>query len=286
MGVDDHLGRKGADAVSRAADTAEGAMENAQDSKTVRTIARAGFVASGLIHLLIGTIALGVALGRPGQADQSGALAQLASRPGGAFLLWGGFIACGVLGLYMATEAILGRKHLERGERWKKRLKAAGQALVFGALSATFGAFALGQPSDSSQKSRTLSAELMSSPGGTILLVAIGAALIIAGGTYAFVGVTRRYEKALHGKPSGLAGDAFTVLGVFGYCAKAVALAALGLLLIIADFQHDPSQAGGLDSALKASLDRPFGVWILAAVGLGLIAYGIFSLFRARYQRL
>ncbi|MCA4134307.1 DUF1206 domain-containing protein [Arthrobacter sp. M4] len=280
----DQVSGKGA--ASRAADTAEDAVEDAQESKTVRTLARSGFVATGLIHLLIGAIALGVALGKPGQADQSGAVGQLAKTPAGSVLVWCCLVACAVLALYMASEALVGGRHLGKSERLKKRLKAAGQALVFAAAASTFGSFALGHPTNTSEKSRAFSAQLMSNPAGTVLLAAIGAALIIAGGAYVFLGVTLRYQKALRGKPSGLPGDAFTVLGVFGYCAKGVALAAVGLLVIVATFQHDPSQQGGLDAALKAFMDQPFGVWVLAGVGLGLIAYGVFSLFRARYQRL
>jgi len=111
-------------------------------------------------------------------------------------------------------------------------------------------------------------------------------ALLAAAGTYVFLGITRRYEKNLRGKPSGALGDAFTVLGVVGYCAKGVALGAVGLLILIATAEHDPSQQGGLDSALKAFLKQPFGGWVLGFVSLGLMAYGVYSLFRSRYQRL
>lgn len=271
---------------SRAADAVEGAVEDAADSLVVHAIARAGFIATGLIHFLVGVIAVRIASGRSGEADQSGALAQLALTPLGRVLLTVCFVACGVLAAYMALQVFLGWRGHQSATRLKKRLKAAGQAIVFGAASAAFGSFALGQPENSGEKSRNFSAVLMSTAPGTFLLYAAGIALLVAGGVYLFLGVTRRYEKSLRGKPAGTAGHAFTALGVFGYCAKGLALAAVGLLIVIATAQHDPAQSGGLDAALKAFLDQRYGVWILASVGLGLMAYGVFSLFRSRYQQL
>ncbi|GAA4048978.1 DUF1206 domain-containing protein [Arthrobacter methylotrophus] len=285
MGNDDHS-NKARSAVSRGADSVGDAVDDAKDSPTVRAVARAGFVALGLIHLLIGVIALGIALGSSGQADQSGAVGQMAATPGGVVLLWAGLMACGVLALYMASDAVMGWSGGGSSKPWMNRLKAAGQAVVFAVAAVTFGSFALSHPSSSSDKSRSATADLMSSTPGTVLLVIIGVALLAAAGTYVFLGITRKYEKNLRGKPSGALGDAFTVLGVVGYCAKGVALGAVGLLILIATAAHDPSQQGGLDSALKAFLKQPFGGWVLVFVSLGLMAYGVFSLFRSRYQRL
>jgi hypothetical protein len=284
MGADDHTNKAG-NAVSRGADSVGDAVDDARDSRTVRVVARTGFVALGLIHLLIGIIALGIALGASGQADQSGAIGQMAATPGGVVLLWAGLIACGVLALYMASDAVMGWSG-GSSKPWMNRLKAAGQAIVFAVAAVTFGSFALSRPSSSSEKSRSTSADLMSSTPGTVLLLVIGVALLAAAGTYVFMGITRKYEKNLRGKPSGALGDAFTVLGVVGYCAKGVALGAVGVLILIATAAHDPSQQGGLDSALKAFLKQPFGGWVLVFVSLGLMAYGVYSLFRSRYQRI
>ncbi|MEZ2391255.1 DUF1206 domain-containing protein [bacterium RCC_150] len=249
-------------------------------------MARAGFVAIGLVHFLVGAISLQIALGQPGQADQAGAIAQVAATPGGGVLLWAGLITCAALALYLASDAVMGWSGRSKAKKYEKRLRSAGQAVVFAVVAVTFGSFALGHPGNSSEKSRSATADLMSSTAGTILLVVIGAVLLGAAATYIFLGVTRKYEKSLRGRPTGLPGDVFTVLGVFGYCAKGVALGAVGLLILVATSVHDPSQQGGLDAALKAFLDQPFGSWVVGGIGLGLMAYGIFSLFRSRYQEM
>ncbi|MFD1214809.1 DUF1206 domain-containing protein, partial [Arthrobacter sp. GCM10027362] len=55
-----------------------GAAQRAEQSRPFEIMARCGWAANGLLHLLIGVIALRLAFGRSGEADQSGAAAQLA----------------------------------------------------------------------------------------------------------------------------------------------------------------------------------------------------------------
>ena len=59
------------------------ATQIAQNSVFER-FARAGYVVSGLLHLAIGYLAIRIAVGSGGgSADQSGALAAVAAKPGG-----------------------------------------------------------------------------------------------------------------------------------------------------------------------------------------------------------
>ena len=60
-----------------------GVVDKATDSKAFEYTARAGFAASGVLHLLVAFIILRIAFGSGGNADQSGALATLAKQPGG-----------------------------------------------------------------------------------------------------------------------------------------------------------------------------------------------------------
>ena len=45
----------------------------------------------------------------------------------------------------------------------------------------------------------------------------------------------------------------------------------------------DPAEATGLDGALRTVLDAPFGRFLLTLVALGIAAFGVFCLIRARY---
>jgi hypothetical protein len=46
---------------------------------------------------------------------------------------------------------------------------------------------------------------------------------------------------------------------------------------------YDPDKASGLDGALRTVLDVPFGKILLTLVAIGLVAFGVFCFFRARY---
>jgi Na+/proline symporter len=60
----------------------------------------------------------------------------------------------------------------------------------------------------------------------------------------------------------------------------------IGIFLIVAAVKNNPQDAKGLDSALIALVQQPFGPWLLGLVALGLIAYGVYSFVEARYRRL
>ena len=257
---------------------ADGA-EDAADSKPFIIAARAGYVAAGLLHILIGVIAVRVASGGSGSPDQAGAMSSLASTPFGGILLW----AC-ALALFLLSEVFFPPQRLDGKEDVIYRLKNGGKAVVYAAIGIGFAQYALGGGGGGSTQST--SAALMASPAGPALLLAIGVGILIVAGYFVYSGVTQKFEEHLSGKPSGSTGKAITMLGTIGYVAKGIALGVLGILVITATVTHDPEKSSGLDGALKSLQEQPFGVYILGAVALGLIAYGVFMVVRSRYQRM
>ncbi len=268
------------------ADRASDAAEEAVNSRGFELAARAGYVAAGILHLLIGVIAFGLARGGSGSADQSGAIGRLAGSPGGTLLLWFCFIGCLALALFQLATTVFGTKTLRDREKLKARLKSGGQAAVYAAIGVTFGRYALGGSSNSSSSTRSLSATLMSNPAGSALLLAVGTGILMVGGYFVYSGATRRFRRNLSGLPAGRPGTAVVVLGTVGYIAKGFALGVLGVLVVVATVTNNPEQSTGLDGALKTLRDQPFGAWLLGAVAVGLMAYGVFMIIRSRYQRM
>ena len=266
--------------------TPKEAAAAAQRSPVFETIARIGYIVLGIVHIVIGWVAISIVTGGGGSdADQGGAMERIRQAPLGVLLLW--IIAIGLLALaiWQIAEAFLEREP-DTKKKWGLRIKYVGTAVIYFAIAWTALIYALGGESDSSNSTESFTAGLMGSPGGIFLLVLIGL-LILGIGVVGFIvrGVTRGFEKRLN-LPADVTRPGIVTFGMVGYIAKGIAIAVTGVLFVVAAFTHDPEAAGGLDDALHALAALPFGPVILWIVGVGLIIYGIFCFARARYAKM
>jgi hypothetical protein len=244
----------------------------------VRVLARVGNAAIGVLHILIGVIALAIAGGGGGQADQSGALQALVAVPGGLFALWLVIIGLIALAAWQVLQTVVA--HTAR-----RRVVEIAKGIVYLVLGVTAISVASGSSHNSTASEKSASAQLLAVPGGVFLLAVIGLAVVGVGVGFFVNGVTHRFERGLRLPPNRLAGVT-TTLGRIGYVAKGVALVIVGALIVVGAVTYDPSKAGGLDGSLKALVQVPFGVILLILIALGLIAYGVFWCVRAVAIRL
>lgn len=263
-----------------------GVAHRATGSDAFEYAARAGFAASGVLHLLIAFIIAQLAFtGAGGNADQSGALATLAAQPFGKIALWVAAIGLVALGLWRVAEAVLGAKPSERsgGDNpgWK-RAKPLALAVVNFAIAFSAAKFAMGSGQSSSQQNSGMSAQLMQSGGGKLLLIAIGIGVIAVGGYHVYKGASEKFLDEL--TVSG--GRLVTATGVAGYVAKGLVLGGAGILVIMATLQADPAKASGLDAAVKTLGQAPFGKFLLILAALGIAAFGAYSFIRSKYNRM
>lgn len=266
--------------MSRARRTAEAA----ESSTTFRAVARAGYVATGVVHALIGGLAVALAFGGGGDTDQSGAFEAIAEAPAGVVVLWALAVALTALSLWCVIAGALAADDDTMG-RWRERITEWGRAVVFLAIGFLAARMALGERPDSDSDAQDATQSVLAIPGGPFLLGAVGFGVAVGGVVFAVMGIRRSFRKRMT-IPAGHRGTAIVALGVAGYVAKGVALAIVGLLLLIAAIQVDPEQAGGLNNAFDSLLELPFGPVLVSAVGIGFIAYGVFCGFRAKYARL
>lgn len=263
--------------------SAQAPLRKAANSRPVEVLARVGHAVNGLLHGLIGGLAIAVALGAGSDADQTGALSALASNPLGAIVLWIVVIGLGALGLWQLLQTLLVREP-DAKRRWVARLKEGGKAAAYLALAATAARFATGGSADSEQQTQDFSAGLLAQPFGVLLLMLVAVLVIGIGVYFILKGLLKTFLKDIN-LPAGTAGRATEVLGVIGFVAKGIALVVVGLLFGVAALTTDPEQATGLDGALKALADLPYGAAVLIAVGVGFLAYGVYCVVRARRTR-
>ncbi|GAA1874951.1 DUF1206 domain-containing protein [Pseudonocardia ailaonensis] len=255
-------------------------------SGPVRKGARAGIAANGVLHLLIAWLALQVAIGGGGQADQSGALSTLAQQPFGRVFLWVLFVGFVCVVIWRLTTALFGFGYVDDDKKkLLKRLTSAGQGIVYAGLAVLTVKTAVSGRSEGGGGGKA-TAGLLGLPGGQVIVAVVGVGIVIGAGVMAWNGWKKKFteDQDLSGADH-RARTADERSGQIGFIAKAVALGVLGVLVVSAAVKFDPQEANGLDSALKTLAAQPFGVVLLIAVAIGIAAYGVFCFFDARYHR-
>ena len=285
--------KDGADAV---ADRAERAHDRVgrhvapwADNAVFRGIARAGFIVTGLVYLLIGWVAIRMAIGQGGgeSADQQGALKLVEAVPGGAVVLIVACVASFALAAWFVVEGIGSSAGIDdRRERLTELAKHAGKGVMYAVLGGSIIGVLTNSSGDAEAAAQDTSATLMQSWVGTALLVV--AALVVVGVGVAFVviGARRSFEKELDLSSAGRWRRAVVVITAIGYFARGLAFGCIGATLVTAAITRDPSDASGLSGALGAVRDLPFGPVLLAAIGVGLVIGGLALGLRARFQRM
>lgn len=251
-------------------------------------LARAGLVARGAMYTIIGVLALQVAFGKSGQADQSGAVRAIAATPFGAVLLW--LLVAGFTGmtLWRLSEALYGGPG-DSGQQAGTRVAALATAVLYGVIA--FGimkyAVGLGAPTSSNKAAVDLTATAMRYPGGRIAVGIAGLALVAGGAAVAYRAWAQRFRAGLRlGEMSPRVRPMVVALGRVGGIARGTVFAAAGVFLIVAAATARAQQAKGLDATLRAFTRTPAGPWLLVAVAAGLVIFGAYSLADARWHRM
>ncbi|NMN98787.1 DUF1206 domain-containing protein [Antrihabitans stalactiti] len=259
-------------------------MADAQN-RVFERFARAGYVMSGLVHLLIGYIAIRLAVGGAGgTADQSGALAELAAKPGGKAALWVAVVAFSAMALWRLVETALGRSSDpdSKDVSVMDRVKSFALAVVYGAFAFSAFGFARGGGKSSGEQNSGVSARLMTSTSGKALLIAAALVIVGVGGYHVYKGVSKNFLKDLHGASS----DLVRRMGIVGYIAKGSVIVGVGVVVVIATVNSEPEKATGLDGALKTLGAQTYGMALLVIAGIGIITYGLYSFVMARQARM
>jgi len=280
-----HAGNK---ATAMATDAGNKA-EQVGDSKALEVLARVGLVAYGVVHLLLGWLALQIAWGLSGResADTSGAMKTLADQPFGQVLLWLVAVGLAALALWQASAVIWGYRNLEGAERVRKQITSGAKAVVFAALGYSAGAAALGAGSSSAQSQQQATSGVLGWPGGRVIVIVAGLVIIGVGVAAIVKGVQKSFAEEIDTSPlSPTLRTAVARLGQLGYIAKGLALGVVGGLLSYATLTFDPQQVQGLDGAMHTILAQPFGRFLLTAVALGFAAFGLFAILQSRYRRM
>jgi hypothetical protein len=271
------------DARLRAKDAAQSAQP------WMERLARLGYATEGVVYALIGLLAAGAAFGTGGRTTgQRGAFEFVAESPFGSVLL--GLISLGCLGyaLWRSLQAIMDPDG--EGTDVKalgKRVGYGVSALVYAGLAFSAVGLDLGTASDGGGSTDDWTALLLSWPLGQVLVVGVGAGVVGVGLHELYQAYKADFLEYLKLDEMGEKARQWTERwGRLGVAARGIVLGIVGAFLIRAALEYDPQEARGLGGALQTLVQQPLGPWLLVAVALGLVAYGLFMLSVARYRHI
>ena len=264
----------------------------AEHSAAFEWFVRIGFLARGLTYALIGALALALAFGA-GTAgttpDQSGALTLVSRAPLGFVAL--AVIAAGLLAYaaWKLVQAIRGRgPEGGGGPGLGQRVANGASAVAYLVLCGVAVEILVGSGAPNSNAApKHAAAGVLAWPAGPWLVGAAGVVLIGAAVYQAYYGLSGRFARQI--KTDEMKPDQrrrICAAGKVGYASRALVFAVCGYFLTDSAISYDPGKAVGVDGALSRLHHQMLGPWIVGLVGLGLIVFGGFSLFEARYRRL
>jgi hypothetical protein len=273
----------------------QGAKQGADEaSPWVRRLGRFGYATKGIVYAIVGVLAAQAAFGTGGRTTgSSGALQEIVSQPFGRWLL--GIVAVGLVG-YALWRLVQAAMDTERKGSDPKgigaRLSYAVSGVIYGGLAWTAVQIVMGTGGGGSggggggSSTQHWTAQLMAQPFGRWLVALVGIGVIGFGLYQIYKGIAGKFRKKLSlPSMSDKEEKAAVTAGRVGLPARGIVVGMIGAFLLQAAWQAQPSEAKGLGSSLQELVQQPFGPWLLGIVAIGLIAYGVFMGFMARYRR-
>jgi hypothetical protein len=249
---------------------------------------RAGYVARGVVYLSIGLVGL-LAAARltPHATGALGALEAWSDWPFGVGMLWlTGYGLWGFAG-WRFLQSLLdadgqGRSPvalLARGGQLISGLVYAGLAVsVFGLLDTLEDLHEV----DDRARTRDMAETLLAMPAGDLVVMGAGLFVLAAGlGNIVQAGFSRFSRRLACPRRTRLPA---ALLGRLGYLARGIAFLPAGAFMLLAGWHARAEEVQGIGGALEALAATPLGRPAMGAIAIGLIAFGAYALFEARFR--
>jgi hypothetical protein len=254
--------------------------------------ARIGLISKGIVYCLVGALAFMAAFEIDGHTEQgagkAGVFRFIMEQPYGKILL-----ALVVAGMFCYTlwrfiQAIMDTN--EKGSDAKgigRRIGYAFSGAVYGVLAFTAAQLVLGNggSSGSADSRQTLARELLAQPFGQWLLGAVAIGTMVMGFYQFYRAYTGKYmSKVQASRLRPEMKDTLVRAGLLGYIARGFVWLIIGYMLLRAALKSNFREAGSSSRAFQFLEDTTYGSYLLGALALGLICYGVFMFVRARCE--
>jgi len=256
-----------------------------ETKKWVEHFARFGYAAKGAIYVLVGLLSAIAAFGSGGGATgRKGVFLEIAQQPYGKFLL--GLVGIGFVayGVWRFVQSI---QDAENKGNDIKGLLMRGGYMLSGMLYLYFAYFAYQLISTSTSNNggkKFLIEQMLQWPIGEFL-VGLLSLIVLIKGIYQIIKVLNgSYKKSLNN--AGMQKELKTTylkMGQFGLVARGIVYGIVSFFLAKAALTSSASQAKGTSGVFNF-LTATGGPILMGIIAIGLMGYGVFEFFKARYK--
>lgn len=247
----------------------------------VDPLMRVGYIARGIVYVLVGFLAFMAAVDGGQTPDSRTALGTLLDQPFGDALLL--VIALGLLA-YSLWQFINAAMDLDDKGREAKGWAARGAQFISGAVHLALGisvaGLALGR-GGSGNGADHWTAVMMQQPFGRWLVAIVGGVVIAIGAQHFVKAYQEKYKDTLR---YAHATERLDPIVKFGLAAHGLVVLIVGGFFLWAAWTANPSRAGGLREALQIVRDTGADQILLAIVGIGLIGFSVYCFIEAAFR--
>ena len=247
-----------------------------------------GYIAKGIVYILIGGFTLATVLGFSGGGGiegPKGIIQWVSNQTFGNILV--GLLGLGLLG-YALWRIYRGIADPTReGHDPSGVIKRIGY-VVSGLANGTLAVLALrlaigGGGGGDGQSKQGMVAKMLAEPWGQWVVGIVGAIVIGVGLFQIRKGIKAEFVKDISWHR--ISNDTIKKIGRYGHIARGVVFGIIGYFLILAATKSSASEFKGTEGALEYLADNAYGLWLLGITAFGLLLYGVFAVMKGRYGR-
>lgn len=256
-------------------------MNAIANSDKIKTLAKMGYIARGVVYMVIGGLAVLAALGQGGETtDSKGAILEIMHQPFGTFLLV--ILVIGLFG-FVVWRTIQAINDTDTHGSSAKGLVVRGALLASAVSHGLLALWTLKVLLGDKNKGQG-GQQLLESDFGQIIIGLAGIAFVGSGVAHIYKGWNASFErymsfpqdKNLWAKP----------LCQFGLIARGIVWCIVAWFCITSALSAKSGEIKGMVDALELLRESPQGIWLFGIVAAGLFAFGVYSVLEAFYRRI
>jgi uncharacterized membrane protein YidH (DUF202 family) len=255
----------------------------------VTRFAKVGLTAKGIVYCLLGVLAFMAAF-EIGDADKNagsaGVFNLITQQPFGKVILAAVAIGLVCYTIWRFIQAFKDTEHKGDGAKgYGKRIAYFLSGLAYAALAFSAAKFLFTNKQEEGDQQQEVARELLSNSFGQMLATVVALILIGIGIFQLYLALSGKYKK--HVQKNNLDAKAESLMlrtGMLGYISRGLVWLIVGGMFLKAAWSANSNEAGDTNRAFHWIESSDYGSYLLAAIALGLICYGLFMLVRARYQ--